>query len=138
MNREGDHIENQRHLTAPQLIQYTEGGMTDAEMHHVELHLLSCALCSEALEGIELLEVGAKKPVMTALQLRLQSRIRSNKPAQKVAIWKWAAVAAIFLLSSVTLFVLLDRNVIVRDEVAKKQSEQHENPGIVEPQPLTT
>lgn len=137
MNREGDHIENQRHLTESQLIQYSEGVMTDAEMYQVELHLLSCALCSEALEGIELLETGAKKSPMNALHLRFQSRIRNNKPAPKVAYWKWAAVAAILLLSSVALFVLLDSNGIVRDEIVTKESGQFENLRTVEPQPLS-
>ena len=136
MNREGDHIENQRHLTESQLIQYSEGTMADAEMHRVELHLLSCELCSEALEGIELLDTGAKKPAMIALHSRFQGRLRSNNPAPKVAYWKWAAVAAIFLMSAAVLFVLLNKNVNPQSEIAIYQGHENNSLPTLRPAPL--
>lgn len=41
-------------LTQEQLFRYIDGKMSSAEMHSAEKHLLDCGLCSDALDGLQL------------------------------------------------------------------------------------
>ena len=43
---------NDQHLTQEELVEYNQGTLSNKEMHRLELHLIDCALCNEALEGI--------------------------------------------------------------------------------------
>lgn len=131
-----NHIENQMHLTQSQLIRYSEGTMNDAEMHQVEKHLLSCGLCCDAFEGIELIDARKKRPAMESLRSRFRTRMRRDKRVPIVSYWKWAAIAAIFLLSSVTLFVLLNNNIISEKEIATQDNNGKENIPHVASEPL--
>lgn len=44
-----------QHLSQEELIDYSRGYLSNSEMHRIEVHLVSCELCNEALQGIKLL-----------------------------------------------------------------------------------
>ena len=47
---------NDIHLTSEELVAYVHGNLSNREMHRLELHLINCELCNDALEGIASIE----------------------------------------------------------------------------------
>lgn len=47
---------NNTHLSFEELTEYNNGNLSNAEMHRLELHLISCELCKDALDGMKLIE----------------------------------------------------------------------------------
>ena len=101
------YINPQEHLSQSQLIRYEQGEMSGAEMQRVEQHLLDCDLCSEALEGLALLEVQETEDSIEELKERLANRISKHKDPQRPAYWQWAVAASVLLLVSSGLFLFL-------------------------------
>lgn len=124
-----------QHLSQYQLIRYNEGKMSDTEMHQAEMHLLSCDLCSDALEGIAFLELEEVNSSVEELKKRLSGRIRNHKTTG-VPYAKWAAVVAMVLLSSVSIFLILDKTRQPRNNSVKKESSKMENIPFMASRPL--
>ena len=136
MNKDREKYSNQNpHLSQHQLIRYNEGKMNDTEMHQVEMHLLSCDLCSDALEGISFLEPEEIAFSVEELKGRLSDKIRNNNKAG-VPYLRWAAVVAIVLLSSVSIFLILDKTNNSESKIVKKESSKEENLPFIASKPL--
>lgn len=105
-NPEQTYNNPQEHLSQDQLIRYQEDRMDDAEMHRTERHLLECELCSDALEGISLLQPQQSEFHLQDLQNRLSGSLQSRKAASSPSYWKWAAAAAMLLVAVSVLFLL--------------------------------
>ncbi len=52
-------------LTKEAMFDYIDGKLTPAQCHAVERHLLDCAFCSEAMEGLELVKDRSKVSAFT-------------------------------------------------------------------------
>lgn len=95
------------HLSAETLYQYLEGLLPPEASHAAERHLLDCALCTEALEGLA--TVPRENTQHTLFDLNRSIRMRSQKRKQNRLLndlKSWALVAAI-------LFLLLFSAIIV-------------------------
>jgi TonB family protein len=74
---------------------YIEDRMTEQERHFVELHLLDCELCAEALEGLQLINSEEYHQSIASLEARMVPEQHSRKSNSWIV---WASAAAIALL----------------------------------------
>ena len=95
------HIEPKgEHLTQPELIAYSRADLGVQEMYRLELHIIDCELCSEALEGLESLTN------TSGFEKSLSSINDAIKPSTNQNPKKWMMVAAsIFLIFSISISV---------------------------------
>lgn len=135
-NKEQKYINKQQHLSQYQLVRYNEGEMNDTEMHQVEMHLLSCDLCTDALEGIALMDYDTLAPAVQGLKERLSYRIGKSRKRDRSPIWRWAAIAAVLLLSSFAIMLILDTANVAEDSIVKKDAVKEEIPTPVANKPL--
>lgn len=94
---------NGKHLTAAELVAYSQGNLSNREMHRLELHLISCELCNDALEGVSqvseaallksLAEVEEKTQVKSSLEISIS---RNQWMAMAASIALIAVVSAVF------------------------------------------
>jgi hypothetical protein len=47
---------NDQHLTHEELVEYNQGNLSNKEMHRLELHLIDCELCNDALDGLTMVD----------------------------------------------------------------------------------
>lgn len=98
MEQNNEHI---NHISAKSMKSYVHGSLNSKEMHLFEKHLLSCDLCSEALEGFELYPHINIENVSAQLQTKLEERT-----AKKSIILKMAIAASITLLLSLSILLI--------------------------------
>ncbi|MCF6270063.1 MAG: hypothetical protein L3J41_10140 [Melioribacteraceae bacterium] len=61
MNIESKIFENSACLSDNEIINYRLGKTSDDELHKIESHLIDCPLCSDAVEGAEMLDANSLK-----------------------------------------------------------------------------
>jgi TolA-binding protein len=112
-------LSNEQHLTQDQLLRYVEDDCSRTEMREIDRHLTTCALCSDAVEGLMLLP----EPSVTLdnLNKRIDAQVwekttekTTEKPftepvltVVKNPFWqqRWAAAAAVLLLASSSIWI---------------------------------
>ena len=100
---------NDIHLTSAELAAYSQGNLSNKEMHRLELHLISCEFCNEALEGVlQIREAGLHKSLANIkAKTETKSSIKIN-----ISKKQWMAMAAsiaLFAVVSAVFFFLPDR-----------------------------
>ncbi|MCX6273601.1 MAG: hypothetical protein NTV09_00130 [Bacteroidetes bacterium] len=85
------------------LINYSEGRLTSQQAHAVEKHLLECEFCSDALEGLKMMEPAKSKQIIADINKEIDGRIQSagNAGAKVIPFrfnYKIAAVIALFIM----------------------------------------
>jgi hypothetical protein len=99
-------------LSEEQIKNYVQGKLKVQEMHAVEHHLTNCDLCSDAVEGLQLMNEPEK---LTTIKRELHERIQIliEKPAEeqvKVLFpWRIAAAFALIFISGATLWLILPK-----------------------------
>jgi hypothetical protein len=95
-------------LTEKALFDYIDGRLSPALSHAVEKHLLDCAFCAEALEGLELLQdrIGYKNVLATEVPV---VSLRQTQPTAK-RMWFAAAALFVLLLGSAVVYKYLLTN----------------------------
>ena len=94
------------HLSQDQLMRYQQERMDDAEMHRVERHLLECELCSDALEGMELLSAKQAEHALHDLKGRLAARLGEQKSTSRPLYWQIGVAASVLLLAGAVFYWL--------------------------------
>ncbi len=97
-------------LTESQLFDYIDGKLKATEMHSIEKHVLSCGLCSDALEGLE--KVKDRSKVAGIIPIKNNNVDKEENKEPKVIPLnpnrKYYAIAAGFILIiGITLFLKL-------------------------------
>lgn len=99
-------------LSSKEMLDYTQGILSNQEQHRIEKHLLSCDLCSDALEGLQEMENPASLFEMEKeLHFDIDSILDEKKDA-KVKVffpWKIAAAFALLFVSMLTLWMVVPR-----------------------------
>ena len=113
-----------KHLTEEQLMRYRREEMSDAEMHRLERHVLECALCNDALEGMELVEPAQATTALQDLKGRLGARVEQGENETPL-YRKWAATAAVLLLVG-AVYLLID-NFPLMDQERKNTTVEQES-----------
>ncbi|MGI9542603.1 MAG: carboxypeptidase-like regulatory domain-containing protein [Cyclobacteriaceae bacterium] len=113
------------HLTGEQLENYLSDTLDDAQRHQVEKHLLSCALCTDAIEGLTENTPAALSDDLTDLERRLKQRIDDQKKGEPIAwpYYRAAAVVVLLMLSGVVFYFLSLNNDPLNSELAIDQKE---------------
>ncbi|AHM60291.1 tonb family protein [Flammeovirgaceae bacterium 311] len=109
------------HLTENQLLRYQAEAMDGAEMNRVERHLLECELCSDALDGISMLETKKASAAVADIKSRLGSRLEEQKAAPAVANWRWAAAAGVLLLVAASVYLIFNRTASINQQLAQQE-----------------
>lgn len=91
-------------LSQDDLIRYAKGELSVAEKRVVELHLVDCEICSDAVEGLELVEKVRLNAIEKELSNRIQMRIAADEKGKVIPLYKrWysmaAAIAALIVIS---------------------------------------
>ncbi len=90
--------EMEKCITEERLLQYMQGSLEARQQHQIEMHLLHCELCSDALEGLHLLKNKDKTTeIVTALKHQVNEHLRQRKVLQPVFM-KWWQIAAVFTI----------------------------------------
>ena len=85
-------------LSEEQLLNYVQGNLSYEEQHQVETHLLSCELCSDAAEGLLLLEKNKRNSIIASVKNEIFNRTK------KTNYWVWAAIFSGILISISFIF----------------------------------
>ncbi len=99
-------------LTEAKLFAYLDEQLSPAEQHEAEAHLLDCAMCSDALEGLAMLQ--DRKAIHALLPLAAAAPVTETIPEEhdskkviplfrRPAVWASAAVVALLLGVTVLL-----------------------------------
>ncbi len=112
-----------KHLSYDQMKAYLQHTLGKQEERNIEIHIASCGLCSEALEG---LEIENDYPAFETSLHNLQKKVagRSNTKPAKIIVFNrkfMAAAAMVLLLIAVSFMVYLK----VNERYAKEVFAQH-------------
>ena len=92
------------HLTREELEGYRAGTLPDRKRHEVEMHLLDCRLCSEAVTGIS----GMKDPTkLSRITHELHFRAIRNRIPKKPILSRNLLIAIIATLLLLCLIALI-------------------------------
>lgn len=99
-------------LTEEQLYGYIDGKLSPAAQHAVEKHLLDCDMCSDALEGLQLVknrEKAAFVPPVNASGDNKEEESGKDGKGKVVPLFTrrhYAAAAAVVIILTVSLFIM--------------------------------
>jgi TonB family protein len=93
---------NDIHLTSEELMAYSQGNLSNREMHRLELHLINCELCNEALDGITSIEETTLSKSLTNIRAKTETKSNINISITKK---QWMAMAASFAIIAVVSIV---------------------------------
>lgn len=99
---------NDIHLTPEELVAYGQGNLSNREMHRLELHLINCDLCNEALDGIAGIEESALNRNLSSIRARTEIK---SSISISISNKQWIAMAASVALIAVVsiIFYLLPK-----------------------------
>lgn len=86
--------------TGQELLHYLDGRSAGSEKRRIEIHLVGCSLCSDALEGLSQVQPPARIPLMVSqvnerIKRHLKGHSRSRRKQQ------------LYILLSLTVFIVL-------------------------------
>ena len=93
-----------------ELSNYIEGKCSDADAHKIEAHLLNCEMCSDALEGLSLLNPTSK---INSINTELHQKIDQLTETTKTRIlipWQIAAAFILLFASAGMLWFFVPKN----------------------------
>ena len=126
---------NDQHLTYQELLDYHQGNLLNSEMHRLELHLVDCALCREALEGLEHIEPAELEKYLATVRLK-------TKPAGKLppARTLLAAAAGLLFIGVVGWLIIFygGRQSEGTRPLAAREEQMPQQQAAPEPAPVTT
>jgi len=96
---------NDIHLTYEELVAYRQGNLSNREMHRLELHLINCELCNEALDGIANIDESALFKNLASIRVKTETK---SSVSISISAKQWMAMAAsIALIAVVSVIILL-------------------------------
>lgn len=100
-------LSTESHLSAEQMHQYLDGALSSASRYEIEIHLIDCPICTEAMEGLALSTSPRTDRVLHDLNRQVKSRIQ-RKPKNRTLdfIKDWGIATAILFLLIVSAMVV--------------------------------
>jgi len=96
---------NDIHLTYEELVAYSQGNLSNKEMHRLELHLINCQLCNEALDGIAHIDETAMFKDLGSIRTKTESK---SSISISISNKQWLAMAAsVALIAVVSIIITL-------------------------------
>jgi len=107
------HHPNSSCLSTEEMLDYSRGILSPSEQHSIEKHLLDCEMCSDALEGIQMMEdPNSLFAIEQELNLEVDEMIHA-KQETKVRVlfpWRMAAAIALIFVSTFVLWMVIPKN----------------------------
>ena len=103
---------NDIHLTYEELVSYGQGNLSNKEMHRLELHLISCALCTEALEGIAKVEEAVLYKSLANIRTNTETKSSKSFSISKKQWLSMAATVALIAVVSIIIMLMPERQEI--------------------------
>ena len=107
------HHPNSSCLSTEEMLDYSRGILSPSEQHRIEKHLLDCEMCSDALEGIQMMEdPNSLLAIEQELNLEVDEMIHA-KDETKVRVlfpWRMAAAIALIFVSTFVLWMVIPKN----------------------------
>ena len=97
---------NDIHLTSEELMAYSQGNLSNREMHRLELHLINCELCNDALDGIASIEEKALNKSLTNIRAKTETKSSINISFTKKQWMAMAASVALIAVVSIIFFFI--------------------------------
>lgn len=122
-----DNKNKDQHLSYEFMKAYLQEKLTDKEAHEVEEHLLKCAFCSEALEGLEYsLQKEDTDTSLKELDPLIDERINERK-VKKIPVWAkpYRIAAAIAVLVTAT-YLILNSDLILNEKLTQENQPESE------------
>ncbi len=113
-------------LTEDQLLLYMRNELNATEKHHIEKHLLECELCSDALDGLQLIESPQElATVFAELNGQLDERVnqKETRIIKMFPWWRIAAVLCIITIGGATMLYLQNESKKVENLTAETKQE---------------
>ncbi len=109
---------------------YLDNKLNPKERHLVEKHLLDCELCSDAMDGLEML--GDRNRIKVIKELATERLSGANKGAKvftlNVRVFTSIAASIILLIGSVFFFKVFVSNDMMEEKVAKLDETSDQSP----------
>lgn len=98
-------------ITDTAMTAYLNGKLSHSDQHKIESHLLDCELCSDAMDGLQLIKDSGKLPgIFTELKDEIHSKSNGGEAKVRVMIpWQFAAAIALIVCSTALLFIFLPK-----------------------------
>lgn len=93
-----------QHLTREELVAYHKGYLSNKEMHRLEVHLIDCTLCKNALEGIALIEEADFNESLA--NITNKTGLQSKKVINRKQLFAIAASILLIAVVSIVYFSL--------------------------------
>ncbi|HYH55423.1 MAG TPA: hypothetical protein VD772_02360, partial [Anseongella sp.] len=122
MNSDGKYA-GTGHLTPGTIRDYLGSKLSQDKMHEIEMHLLECGFCADAVEGFELSERSNIKTERSLLILRkrLNEKLKQHERPRIIRWPAWSAAAGIAL--AIAGYVLIMQQEQEQQQLAVQQSE---------------
>ena len=101
--------EKEKCISEEKLLHYMQGDLDVKQQHEIEMHLLHCDLCSDAFDGLRLIQNKDKTTeIVAALKHKVNEYLIKDKVTRPVYIqwWQVAAIFVILLLGAGSYFVI--------------------------------
>jgi len=104
---------NDQHLNYEELLAYHKGHLSNKEMHRLELHLVDCSLCKEALEGLTNLEEIEFEKHLSNIIIKTGTKKEGGISSKQIL----AIAASIILIAvvSIVVFNLKDNTPLIAE-----------------------
>jgi len=113
---------NNQHLSYEDLLAYHSGNLSNKEMHRLELHLIDCELCNNALAGIANIEEVELEKHLSNIKIKTGTKAEASISTKHIL----AIAATIILLAVVSVVLLNNKNEppLVAEHLPEKKIEE--------------
>ena len=120
---------NDIHLTYEELVAYGQGNLSNKEMHRLELHLINCELCNEALEGIANIDEAVLYKNLAGIKAKTATKTSISISISRKQWMAMAASVALIAVVSILFLFLPDRegSMIAEKSPIKEESQMVED-----------
>jgi hypothetical protein len=112
-NNMSNHPHKSPCLSSQEMLDYTQGILSTQEQHRFEKHLLDCEFCSDALEGIQMMDnPNSLLAIEEELNLEIDAITSEEEDIEVKVLFPWRMAAAIVLIfiSTFTLWMVIPKN----------------------------
>lgn len=121
-------LNDQSCINEKMLLNYIHGKLNFEEQHTIEMHLLSCELCSDALDGLRLINSGDKATaIVTSLRHEINKKLMPVSKHLPLS-FQWWQVAAILVILVLSVGTYLTINYFSKEHQTAVAYKQQDNP----------
>lgn len=130
MDKSRDILKETGCLTGQQLQAYVQGKLTREQVHEVEMHLASCAFCSEAVDGLSAMKKPQELPgIIQQIRRRFRRKLHTHHSGGRKKLGRnyiWLAVIVIAIIAILLLaYYAIDMTMKGEHDHPQQPSQEH-------------